>query len=129
MESNETLKNIVKDKYTGIALQSKDQNETSCCGVGGCCTVDYTIFSENYNKLAGYNPEADLGLGCGITTQFSGIQEGDSALVLGSGAGNDCFVARAIVGETGYVTGLDFTEAMLAKAKANNAKLGFTNVA
>jgi len=129
MESNETLKSIVKDKYSGIALQSKEQNETSCCGVGGCCTVDYTIFSENYKKLAGYNPDADLGLGCGIPTQFAGIKEGDSVLDLGSGAGNDCFVARAIVGETGYVTGLDFTEAMLAKANANNAKLGFTNVA
>ena len=129
MESNETLKNIVKDKYSGIALQTKEQNETSCCGATGCCsTVDYTIFSENYNNLAGYNPDADLGLGCGIPTQFAGIKQGDSVLDLGSGAGNDCFVARAIVGETGKVTGLDFTDAMLAKAKANNVKLGFTNV-
>jgi SAM-dependent methyltransferase len=129
MESNETLKNIVKDKYSGIALQTKEQNETSCCGVGGSCsTVDYTIFSENYKKLEGYNPDADLGLGCGIPTQFASIREGDSVLDLGSGAGNDCFVARAIVGENGKVTGLDFTDAMLSKATANNAKLGFTNV-
>ena len=124
----EGLKLVVKEKYGEIASQSKEQNETSCCGVGGCCSVDYTIFSENYTQLAGYNTDADLGLGCGIPTQFAVIKEGDSVLDLGSGAGNDCFVARAIVGETGKVTGIDFTDAMLSKAKTNTAKLGFTNV-
>jgi len=69
-----------------------------------------------------------LGLGCGIPTQFASINEGDSVLDLGSGAGNDCFVARAIVGETGKVVGIDFTDAMLEKARKNNAKLGFQNV-
>ena len=122
------LKYVVQEKYGEIANQSKIQNETSCCGVGGCGTVDYTIFSENYDKLKGYNPDADLGLGCGIPTQFASIKEGDSVLDLGSGAGNDCFVARAIVGETGKVTGIDFTDAMLTKAVANAKKLGFKNV-
>jgi len=124
----EDLKFVVKEKYGEIAKQSKIQNETSCCGVGGCGSVDYTIFSENYNKLKGYHPDADLGLGCGIPTQFALIKEGDSVLDLGSGAGNDCFVARAIVGETGKVTGIDFTDAMLEKAQKNVAKLGFSNV-
>jgi arsenite methyltransferase len=124
-----TLKLVVKDKYGQIANQSKLQNETSCCGATGCCSsVDYTIFSENYDALKGYNPDADLGLGCGIPTQFASIKLGDSVLDLGSGAGNDCFVARAIVGEQGRVTGIDFTDAMLEKARANNAKLGFENV-
>lgn len=128
MNAND-LKLVVKEKYSEIAKQSKQQNETSCCGATGCCsTVDYTIFSESYEKLEGYNPEADLGLGCGIPTQFAGIEKGHHVLDLGSGAGNDCFVARAIVGEAGRVTGLDFTDAMLDKAKANAAKLGFTNV-
>jgi len=124
----EDLKFVVKEKYGEIAKQSKIQNETSCCGVGGCGSVDYTIFSENYDKLKGYHPDADLGLGCGIPTQFALIKEGDSVLDLGSGAGNDCFVARAIVGETGKVTGIDFTDAMLEKAQKNVAKLGFSNV-
>lgn len=124
----EDLKYVVKDKYSQIASQSKIQNETSCCGVGGCCTIDYAVFAENYGKEKGYNPDADLGLGCGIPTQFASIKEGDSVLDLGSGAGNDCFVARAIVGETGHVTGIDFTDAMLEKARTNNAKLGFSNV-
>ena len=125
----EDLKSIVKEKYGKIATQSKVQNETSCCGAtGSCSTVDYTIFSESYEKQKGYNAEADLGLGCGIPTQFAGIKAGDSVLDLGSGAGNDCFVARALVGETGHVTGIDFTEAMLEKAKRNAIKLGFDNV-
>jgi len=125
----EDLKLIVKDKYGQIASQSKLQSESSCCGTSECCsTVDYTVLSEDYEKLAGYNPDADLGLGCGIPTEFAGIKEGNHVLDLGSGAGNDCFVARAIVGETGKVTGLDFTDAMLNKAMENTSKLGFTNI-
>jgi arsenite methyltransferase len=125
----EDLKLIVKDKYSQIAGKSKILYESSCCGTSGCCsTEDFTVISENYEKLAGYNPDADLGLGCGIPTEFAGIKKGDSVLDLGSGAGNDCFVARAIVGETGKITGLDFTDAMLNKALENAQKLGLTNI-
>ena len=128
MENNE-LKNIVKEKYGEIANQSKAANETSCCGVGStCCGVDYTIFSESYDELQGYNPDADLGLGCGIPTEFALIKKGDTVVDLGSGAGNDCFVARALVGETGKVIGVDFTETMIEKARMNTQKLGFNNV-
>jgi SAM-dependent methyltransferase/protein-tyrosine-phosphatase len=127
-ESN-NLKEIVREKYGLIAEQSKEQNQSSCCGgTSSCCEPDYTIFSEDYSASKGYNPDADLGLGCGIPTDFAGIKQGDHVLDLGSGAGNDCFVARAIVGDGGRVTGLDFTDAMLEKARLNNAKLGYTNV-
>lgn len=126
--NNDLIKSIVREKYEQIAEQTKKENETSCCGAGGCCTVDYTVFSENYINETGYNPEADLGLGCGIPTQFAGIKLGDTILDLGSGAGNDCFVARSIVGESGKVVGLDFTDAMLEKANSNNQKLGYKNV-
>jgi arsenite methyltransferase len=125
----EDLKVIVKEKYGEIASQSKLQNQSSCCGsTCGCNDSTYSIMSESYEKLQGYNPDADLGLGCGIPTQFAGINIGDHVLDLGSGAGNDCFVARAIVGETGKVTGLDFTDAMLNKAIENTKKLGLANV-
>ncbi len=120
------IKTIVKEKYGQIALQSEP---AGCCGpVSDCCGVDYTIFSENYQSQQGYNKDADLGLGCGIPTEFAGLQAGQHVLDLGSGAGNDCFVARAIVGESGKVTGLDFSEEMLTKARSNAQKLGFANV-
>jgi arsenite methyltransferase len=128
METDIQIKEMVREKYSLIALQSKTENETSCCGVGGCATVDYTIFSENYSKLDGYNADADLGLGCGLPTEFALIKEGDTVVDLGSGAGNDCFVARAITGETGKVIGIDMTEAMIDKARENSEKLGFNNV-
>lgn len=124
----DNLKEIVKEKYGQIADQS--DNSTSCCGSSSCCsTSDYTVFSDNYKSIEGYHAEADLGLGCGIPTQFADIHEGHHVLDLGSGAGNDCFVARSIVGESGKVTGIDFTESMIHKANANRDKLGYTNVA
>jgi ubiquinone/menaquinone biosynthesis C-methylase UbiE len=124
----EDLKQIVKDKYGKIAEQS--QKSSSCCCGTSCCgpEVDYTVFSEDYKNKEGYAPDADMNLGCGIPTDFAGIKKGDHVLDLGSGAGNDCFVARAIVGVTGKVTGLDMTEQMIGKAKENCAKLKFTNV-
>ena len=128
MNKAEELKKIVRDKYSEIALQSKEQNEASCCGATGCGTVDYAIFADNYTELEGYNPDADLGLGCGVPTEFAQIKKGDTVVDLGSGAGNDCFVARALVGENGKVIGVDMTEAMIAKARENADKLGFNNV-
>lgn len=128
MENKENIKEMVKEKYADIAIQSKTVNEASCCGVGSCTGVDYTVFSEDYSKLKGYNPDADLGLGCGLPTEFALIKEGDTVIDLGSGAGNDAFVARAIAGEKGKVIGIDFTAEMIDKARENNDKLGFNNV-
>jgi len=122
------IKEVVRSKYNQIALQNKEQNETSCCGSGDCGDVDYTIFSDDYTKLKGYNKDADLGLGCGLPTEFADISAGDTVIDLGSGAGNDAFVARSIVGDKGKVIGLDFAGAMLTKARNNAAKLGFKNV-
>ena len=128
MKTSEELKAIVREKYSEIALQSKEQNQSSCCGAGGCSTADYTIFSDDYSNLKGYQPDADLGLGCGLPTKFALIKKGDTVVDLGSGAGNDCFVARSLTGESGKVIGLDMTDAMVTKAWENADKLGFTNV-
>jgi len=125
---SEELKQIVKEKYGKIAEQNASEKScscgTSCCGP----EVDYTVFSEDYSKKEGYNPDADMNLGCGIPTDFAGIKQGDHVLDLGSGAGNDCFVARSLVGEKGKVTGIDMTEQMIRKARENSLKLGYTNV-
>jgi len=128
MPTEAQLKEIVKQKYSEIALQDKETNQSSCCGAGGCSTEVYNIMSDDYTALEGYNADADLGLGCGLPTQFARIKKGDTVIDLGSGAGNDCFVARAEAGETGKVIGIDFTEAMLNKARINADKRGFNNV-
>lgn len=128
MNTEQEIKEMVRQKYSEIALQDKETNASSCCGAGGCSTEVYNIMSEEYNNLEGYNPDADLGLGCGLPTQFAQIKKGDTVIDLGSGAGNDCFVARAETGETGKVIGIDFTEAMINKARNNAEKLGFNNV-
>lgn len=129
MKVKKNIKDIVNEKYSKIANQSKQQNETSCCGSTGCCgDVDYTVFSEDYSHIEGYNKDADLGLGCGLPTEFAKIKIGDTVLDLGSGAGNDCFVARAVTGESGKVIGLDFSDEMLKKANENLNKLAYKNV-
>jgi SAM-dependent methyltransferase len=128
METQEQIKEMVRKKYSEIALQDKDINESSCCGSGGCSTEVYNIMTDDYTNLQGYNPDADLGLGCGLPTQFARIKKGDVVIDLGSGAGNDCFIARAETGETGKVIGIDFTDAMINKARINAEKLGFQNV-
>lgn len=129
METSEKdLKELVKQKYSEIALQDKKLNKASCCGSGACSDEVYDIMSDDYENLDGYNPDADLGLGCGLPTQFAQIKPGDTVIDLGSGAGNDCFVARSQTGETGKVIGIDFSDAMLEKARANAEKLKFNNV-
>jgi arsenite methyltransferase len=128
MQTEAQIKEMVKQKYSEIALQDKDTNASSCCGSGCCSTEVYTIMSDDYKDLEGYHPDADLGLGCGLPTQFAKIKKGDVVIDLGSGAGNDCFVARHECGETGKVIGIDFTPAMIDKARHNAEVRGLNNV-
>ncbi len=128
MKTAEELKENVRKTYAQVASQSKETNASSCCGAGGCSTEVYNIMSEEYGGLKGYTADADLGLGCGLPTETAGIKQGDTVLDLGSGAGNDAFVARAATGPDGRVIGVDFTPEMIAKAKENTTKLGYANV-
>ncbi len=130
MNNENQMKELVREKYTAIALQDKEQNAASCCGATSACCGDevYNIMADDYSKLEGYNPDADLGLGCGLPTEFAKMKEGDTVIDLGSGAGNDAFVVRKVVGEKGKVLGIDFTEAMILKARANAEKLNYNNV-
>ena len=128
MNTSQETKDLVRAKYAEIALQDKGTNASSCCGAGGCSTEVATIMSDDYSTLEGYNPDADLSLGCGLPTEFALIKPGHTVLDLGSGAGNDCFVARAATGPDGRVIGVDFTPEMIAKAKDNARKLDYQNV-
>lgn len=123
------VKEIVRERYGKIAEESLKDSESSCCAESSsCCDSVENTLSTDYSKLKGYNPDADLKLGCGVPTEFAQIKEGDTVIDLGSGAGNDVFVARALTGEKGKVIGIDFTEKMIEKARLNNEKLGFGNV-
>lgn len=125
MKTSEELRQIVKEKYGEIAEKAAEKKSCGCCKQE---VTDNIIFSIKYAKLEGYNPEADLKLGCGLPTEYARIKKGDTVIDLGSGAGNDCFVARALTGENGRVIGLDFTEKMVEKARINAAKLGYKNI-
>lgn len=124
----EELKETVRAKYNQISKQSKEYNAGSCCGSGEASQEVYNIMTDDYSEVEGYSKDADLGLGCGLPTQFARISEGDTVIDLGSGAGNDCFVARHETGSAGKVLGIDFAESMIAKARKNAEKLGFNNV-
>ena len=128
METQEQVKDMVRQKYSEIALQDKETNASSCCGAGGCSTEVYNIMADDYTHLEGYNPDADLGLGCGLPTHYAKIKKGDVVIDLGSGAGNDAFIARHETGEAGKVIGIDFTPAMIERARHNAEVRGFHNV-
>jgi arsenite methyltransferase len=136
MENINNIKQMVKEKYSKIATQSTEINKSMCCGSGpfqksSCCNSSetvYSIFSDEYSNKEGYVADADLGLGCGLPTDYAGIKKGDTVVDFGSGAGNDVFVARSIVGENGKVIGIDMTPEMIDKANTNKKKLGYKNV-
>ena len=122
MKTSEEIIKIVKEKYGSIAKQGFGNNKSSCCG------GEYSVFADDYSDKEGYVAEADLGLGCGLPTEFADIKQGDSVVDLGSGAGNDAFIARSIVGEKGTVIGIDFTPEMIERANRNKEKSGYINV-
>lgn len=126
MKTSEELKHIVKEKYSEIVEKAATKKKCGC----GCSSKeeDFKVFADDYSRLEGYLPDADLNLGCGLPTQYAKIEKGDTVVDLGSGAGNDCFVARALTGNTGRVIGLDFTEKMVERARLNAHKMGYTNV-
>ncbi len=128
MKNEQELKNIVKECYSKIAKQGKAENASSCCGATTSSNEVYNIMMDDYSKTDGYIEDADLGLGCGLPTQFAKIHKGDTIIDLGSGAGNDCFVARHETGAEGKVIGIDFTPIMIEKARINAEKLGYNNV-
>jgi len=124
MKKPEELKQIVQEKYSDVVTQS-----TSCCA-DDCCSSDKSasLLTEEYENQDGYFAEADYNLGCGVPTKLAGIKKGETVLDLGSGAGNDVFIVRHQVGESGKVIGVDFTPQMIKQANINKEKLSYTNV-
>lgn len=127
MDDTNKIKRIVKKEYSPI-VKNANRNKEYCCDCGTQADADYTVFNDSYQGINGYVSEADLGLGCGLPTEFAHIQSGETVVDLGSGAGNDVFIARRLVGDSGKVIGIDITPEMIQKAEENNRKLGYTNV-
>ena len=140
--ASEKLKALVREKYGRIAADSPKSGSSCCCAPSSCCgpsaaapglealdfTGDVAGVREAYARLDGHDAEADLGLGCGLPTEHAGLAPGETVVDLGSGAGADAFIARAAVGETGRVIGVDLTPEMVARARANAARRGVSNV-
>jgi arsenite methyltransferase len=149
-KESERLKELVREKYAQIAREAPKPGSSpavrassSCCSPAAspCCCApaaepsastyyseDVAGIKEAYEKLDGHMDEADLGLGCGLPTEHAGLAPGQTVVDLGSGAGNDVFIARSVVGETGRVIGIDMTPEMIDKARANAERHGFRNV-
>ncbi|MFH0732993.1 MAG: arsenite methyltransferase [Candidatus Omnitrophota bacterium] len=123
------IKEVVRKEYTKIA-----KTGSPCCGSSSCCSG--TSSAHSNSKAVGYSdaeigavPEgANLGLGCGNPVAMASLKEGDIVLDLGSGAGFDAFLAAQRVGKTGRVIGVDITQEMLEKARANAKRGGYDNV-
>ena len=130
--SDQSVKETVKDRYGSIAKKDASScdpaaSEASCCGASTQDTISKSIGYTD-EELQAVPEGANLGLGCGNPLALSSVKEGDTVLDLGSGAGFDCFLAAKRTGETGRVIGVDMTPEMLAKARANAEKGGYTNV-
>jgi SAM-dependent methyltransferase len=129
-----TIKDAVRDRYAGHAV-----TKTSCCPGSTCCgqasalsaTPGATAIapgSYNADDLAAIPGDADLGLGCGNPLALESLAEGETVVDLGSGGGIDCFLAARKVGPTGRVIGVDMTPEMIALARRNAERGGYTNV-
>lgn len=123
------IKRAVRIGYAQIAKQA-----SSCCSSKGSCCG--TLPAEQIGKMMGYSkeellaapPESNLGLGCGNPVAMADIKEGEYVLDMGCGAGFDCFLASKAVGPAGKVIGVDMTNEMVDRAKANARRGGYTNM-
>ncbi len=123
------IKEKVRQRYARVALE-----RTSCCTPQGSCCGGGSV--QQISQLLGYSQEelsqvpegANLGLGCGNPVALAALQEGQTVMDLGSGAGFDCFLAARKVGPGGKVIGVDMTPEMVQKARENAKAGGFQNV-
>jgi arsenite methyltransferase len=129
MRTDDETRALVRERYAAVAREAE-----SCCGQASCgCGPEMApdglnVIGNAYAGVAGHLAEADLNLGCGVPTRHAALRPGETVLDLGSGAGNDAFIARHEVGPEGRVLGVDMTSEMIAKSRANAAKLGYQNV-
>jgi len=130
---NDKVREAVRKNYGTVA-----QAASSWCGCSSssCCSPGSSVKPETISLKLGYSSEdvsgvpegANMGLGCGNPQAIASLKPGEIVLDLGSGGGFDCFLAARAVGVTGRVIGVDMTPEMLAKARGNATRAGYTNV-
>jgi arsenite methyltransferase len=140
LPDSETIKAEVRRRYGSIAegeTLSTPRSEGGCCespkpapSGGCCCSNDEQARKLGYSEddLAAVPEGANLGLGCGNPVALASLILGQTVADLGSGAGFDAFLAARAVGPTGKVIGVDMTPEMVAKARANAKKGGYSHV-
>ena len=134
MSDSKEIREAVKDNYAKVALENSSFTGCGCGPEDDCGPVDRdhdTVSSAmGYSKeeLAAVPEGSNLGLGCGNPQAIASIQEGETVLDLGSGAGFDAFLAVQQVGASGMVYGVDMTGEMVSKARKNARSAGYENI-
>ena len=122
---------IVLNQSASCCAPAESTSEASCCGDSEVSDIQITNVARMYKDADVSNLPAtvtDVAFGCGNPTAISALQPGETVLDLGSGGGIDCFLAAKMVGDFGWVYGVDMTPNMIALARKNQAKVGATNV-
>jgi ubiquinone/menaquinone biosynthesis C-methylase UbiE len=138
------IRETVRERYAAAARRASQgaydqaralESESGCCGSGsaGCAPADATgVFGATlYDEALREDvPQAavEASLGCGVPTAVADLNDGETVLDLGSGAGADVLISARRVGPTGRAIGLDMTDEMLELARANAAQAGVENV-
>lgn len=104
---------FLRKSYGDIALGAGEQ--VIAQGAGPQQTASSVGYTQEEIDLA--PAESNLGLGCGNPFRIVQVQQGQTVMDLGSGAGFDCFLAARYVGRGGRVIGVDMTPEMLSKAR------------
>jgi arsenite methyltransferase len=132
--ASEDIRETVREKYAAAAHAVAEQSGFSgCCGPIALTDADRTrVFGAalyDGAEIEGATATAvQASLGCGVPTAVADLNEGETVLDLGSGAGADVLISARRVGDTGKVIGLDMTDEMLDLARVNAADAGVTNV-
>lgn len=134
-ENDQQLRAEVSQRYAQTALQvlgKAPEKASACCGSGCCSSIESDPVTSNLysNAELGDLPAGATlaSLGCGNPTALASLKVGERVLDLGSGGGIDVLLSAKRVGPTGFVYGLDMTDAMLELAERNRVEAGAENV-
>ncbi|HEX3277295.1 MAG TPA: arsenite methyltransferase [Thermoleophilaceae bacterium] len=133
------IREKVRERYAAAATAMREKTASGCCGGAlddpdmrstdrhGTVVFGGSLY-DGESRDAGTDAAVEASLGCGVPTAVADLHEGETVLDLGSGAGADVLLSARRVGATGKAIGLDMTDEMLERARANAAAAGVENV-